>query len=89
MELDNRNIAQFGLEHLAGGQGVAGSNPVVPTTLRSDFMENFLKFIYMKWTFEEEVKDNDFFFKLFRIWMFILFFKASFVGLAWLWILTM
>lgn len=47
-------------------------------------MENFLKFIYMKWTFEEEIKDNDFFFKLFRIWMFILFFKASFVGLAWL-----
>ncbi len=26
-----RGVAQFGLAHLTGGQGVAGSNPVAPT----------------------------------------------------------
>lgn len=45
-------------------------------------MESVLKFIYMKLTFEERIKNNDFFFKLFRIWIFFLLFKGFLILFA-------
>ena len=36
-----RSVAQFGLAHLNGVQGVSGSNPLAPTkNLRSKFLED-------------------------------------------------